>query len=78
MGDGARVRAAGRRRLVNALAKLSPLWYSTKPQVVSAASAALTARAYFDVRDLHGHTGSVEVVFRRASNAWRISFLSLL
>ena len=60
------------------LRELTPLWDSTKPTISLARVASRTAYVYFDVRDLRGNVGAVEVIFERLGVSWKISFLSLL
>jgi hypothetical protein len=72
------VSSVGSATISQLLRELAPLWDSTKPTVVFAAGARESARVYFNVRDLRGRTGPVEVTFARIGGKWKISFLSLI
>jgi hypothetical protein len=76
--DPALVTTLGRVSLTSSLRELAPLWDSTKPTIVVARTMGRTARVFFNVRDLHGTVGSVEIMFRRLSADWKIHFFSLL
>jgi hypothetical protein len=76
--DPAYTKSAGASNLVVLLRKLAPLWDSTKPRIAVAKTTGRSARVYFNVRDLLGHVGSVEIAYRKLGRHWKITFLSLL